>query len=297
VTNLEIETFLAVCRHKSISKAAAEFYISQSSVSTRLRTLENELGCTLFLRHKGSREVALTAAGERFYHLSLQYQEIIRQMMTLDAKTQRLKVASINSVGTYLLPPVYERFIQTYPHIQLELQDTETELASRNILLGNTDLALTARRRDTNEIQAIPVISEPMVLICSTDPVNQSPADLKTLSARDEVYTEWFDEYVQWHQNAFGTDAVPRIRVEITGQLPLFAARKGCWAIVPRSVAEGLAASPGIQQRPMSFQVPNRIVYALCRQSKEIPEHISLFLECLRQELSVRDTHGNTLLI
>ena len=40
MTNLEIETFLTICWHKSISKAAEALYISQSSLSTRLKKLE-----------------------------------------------------------------------------------------------------------------------------------------------------------------------------------------------------------------------------------------------------------------
>lgn len=45
MTNAGIEAFLIVCKQHSISKAAAELFISQSSLSIRLRTLEKEVGC------------------------------------------------------------------------------------------------------------------------------------------------------------------------------------------------------------------------------------------------------------
>ena len=66
MTNAGIEAFLIVCKQHSISKAAAELFISQSSLSIRLRTLEKEVGCPLFFRHKGSREMVLTEEGKRF---------------------------------------------------------------------------------------------------------------------------------------------------------------------------------------------------------------------------------------
>lgn len=44
MTNAGIEAFLIVCKQHSISKAAAELFISQSSLSIRLRTLKRRWG-------------------------------------------------------------------------------------------------------------------------------------------------------------------------------------------------------------------------------------------------------------
>ena len=43
MTQAGVEAFLSVCRNQSISKAAAELFVSQSSLSIRLKTLEKEL--------------------------------------------------------------------------------------------------------------------------------------------------------------------------------------------------------------------------------------------------------------
>ena len=82
-----IDYFLTVVQEKSISKAAEELYISQSSLSLRLKTLEEALGTPLLLRGKGKREVVLTAAGQTFYELALQYQDIAYKMETLGQST------------------------------------------------------------------------------------------------------------------------------------------------------------------------------------------------------------------
>ena len=41
MTNAEIEAFLTICEYGSISKAAEKLFISQSSLSTKIKTLEN----------------------------------------------------------------------------------------------------------------------------------------------------------------------------------------------------------------------------------------------------------------
>ena len=87
MTTEEIEAFLAICEAKSISKAAEKLYISQPSLSTKLKTLEQETGCTLLARGKGQRELSLTEAGRRFYDLAVQYREIIRQMREVGGQT------------------------------------------------------------------------------------------------------------------------------------------------------------------------------------------------------------------
>ena len=44
MTTAEIDAFIAICQEMSISKAAERLYISQSSLSTKIKTLEKELG-------------------------------------------------------------------------------------------------------------------------------------------------------------------------------------------------------------------------------------------------------------
>ena len=67
MTSAEIYAFLTICEEMSISKAAAKLFISQASLSSKIKTLENELGYTLFLRGKGQRKIILTDEGRQFF--------------------------------------------------------------------------------------------------------------------------------------------------------------------------------------------------------------------------------------
>lgn len=59
-----LQYFLAVCREQSISSAAESLHLSQPTLSTQLKALEEELGKQLLIRGtKGSRKVLLTEEG------------------------------------------------------------------------------------------------------------------------------------------------------------------------------------------------------------------------------------------
>ena len=113
MTSLEMQAFLAVQDAGSITKAAELLYISQSSLSTRLQTLEQELGCKLFVRGRGAKAMALTPEGEQFLPLARQHQALERKMsnLTQDKPEEHIiRLSSFNSIGTYLLPPILQRF-------------------------------------------------------------------------------------------------------------------------------------------------------------------------------------------
>ena len=48
----QIEAFIAIAELKNITKAADTLFVSQSALSYRLKTLEDEIGATLVTRNK-----------------------------------------------------------------------------------------------------------------------------------------------------------------------------------------------------------------------------------------------------
>ena len=60
----QIETFLTVVSCGNITAAANELFVTQSTVSSRIQSLENELGTSLLIRAKGHHSVELTSYGD-----------------------------------------------------------------------------------------------------------------------------------------------------------------------------------------------------------------------------------------
>lgn len=297
MTSAEIEAFLAVCRWKTITGAAQKLYINQSSLSIRLKTLENEIGGPLFVRQKGLREIALTPAGETFYQLALQYEDITKKMLSVYSQPrQTLHVASINSLGAHLLPQVYELFMQKYPEIELVVQDMETDAADRSILQGKTDLAFTTSSESTHPLSVVPIFSEEMVFVCSADSHYPDYVTQDILDLKREVYAEWCAALTQWHASAFGRDTHPKVSVVIMEQLRFFIAKTGSWAIVPGSVARWLCADGKIRVCRTAFEIPRRIVRCRALPGTMESAWAVKFLECLKEVVLARQAEGITFL-
>lgn len=295
MTSLEIEAFLTVQQTGSVTKAAERLYISQSSLSTRLRTLERELGCSLFIRGRGDRAMLLTPEGERFLSLAQQHKDLEEKMRALarDTMPRRvLRTASFSSIGSFLLPPVFQRFAQLYPDIRLEITDIIAPAATNAIIRDELDIAFSTLCISTEQITAIPFLLEPMVFLCAANSGYPDTVSLQALSTANEVYSHWCADVQQWHQSAFGADAEPKVRLELMSQIHLFTAQPDAWAIVPYSVAEDLRSAPDLRRCKMDFSVPERCSYILCNRKTRDSEPVRHFLECLRTVLRENKTPG-----
>lgn len=280
MTISEIECFLAICEHKTVSRAAESLYITQPSLSSRLKTLERELGGELFIRKKGSREMSLTAAGKEFYRLALQYEELIRQMNAVfDKQPKKLRVSSLNSLDTFLLPLLYERFLQRYPEIELEIQDMELLPASRSIHTGDTDVAFTTGKSQDKTLRQTAVFSEPMVVVCSSALQYDSPEKLLCMQ---EIYVEWSSSFTKWHSENLG-DSHPKLTVAIMSHLKQFLCSKPCWAIVPVSVASGLEQDGSIKRVETGLDLPTREVSLITAPDSDKNIAVKYFYDCLKE--------------
>lgn len=85
MTNTQLEAFLTLCRYGNITQAAEHLFITQPALSRLIKSLESELGYTLFNRGKGQRQAVLTEEGQRFRAIAVDMDRLYRQ-----AKVMRL---------------------------------------------------------------------------------------------------------------------------------------------------------------------------------------------------------------
>lgn len=120
-----IVVFDAVARHRSLSKAAAELFVTPSAVSQQIHALETHLGTTLLT--KAGRGVALTEAGERYFEM------IAEDVQRVTEATQRIRgfrsrsvltVRTTPTLGSKWLLPRLRSFLDTNPDVELRLNAT-----------------------------------------------------------------------------------------------------------------------------------------------------------------------------
>lgn len=130
--NINIEmykTFYCVARNGNITKAAKELMVSQPAVSKCIKSLEEQLGCSLFIRSKNG--VLLTDEGKVFFQQISQAMDLIdnaeqkiQEMISLDYGYLNIGVS--NTLVKKFLLPYIERFHKEYPKIKISIDTNPT---------------------------------------------------------------------------------------------------------------------------------------------------------------------------
>jgi DNA-binding transcriptional LysR family regulator len=135
----DLRLFLAVARSGSISGAARQLDLQHSTLSRRMRRLEQDLGVRLF--DKVPSGYALTTAGEDLMEAA---DRMEREVLSVDGALSGtdlklsgpLRVTAIDNMATTVLMPMFTGFSRAYPGVTLHL------------MVSNSDLSLAQREAD-----------------------------------------------------------------------------------------------------------------------------------------------------
>lgn len=134
-----------VYREKSFSRAAANLFISQPSLSANIRRVENRIGYPIFDR--STKPLSLTECGkqyiqcvERIMNIEKDFSDFINDWG--DLKTGSLILGGSNLFSSWFLPPMIAEFAARYPHIQIRLVEESTVKLTKLLQRGMIDLVL-----------------------------------------------------------------------------------------------------------------------------------------------------------
>jgi DNA-binding transcriptional LysR family regulator len=145
MTEDQLLAFLAVARHRNLSRAASELDLGQPTISDRLRSLEREVGAAL-VRRQG-RGVALTPEGEAFLTYAQRALDVLKQgKETVRAahtgSSGRVSIAVTVTAGAYLFAPALVAFQQEYPDIEVQVRSAHSWESPGLVLDDVVQLAL-----------------------------------------------------------------------------------------------------------------------------------------------------------
>ena len=125
----EMETFLAVSRHKSFTSAAWELRLTQPGVSRQIQKIERELEVVLLERRRS--DIRLTAAGERFKSYAEDALERHRQFLFSlfvgsGVLSGDLSIIASTTTGEFIVPDLVARFTALHPNVVPEVFVTDT---------------------------------------------------------------------------------------------------------------------------------------------------------------------------
>ncbi len=147
VTIRQLEVFLEVARHPTLSAAASALHLSESAVSHVVTELERALGERLTVRRK-AKGVTLTAAGELVARRARTVVEAIHEIPHELAQGRDGRLAGPVAVGCYngiadsVLPPVVQRFAEDFPEVRVDIRVGDNDELIEALHEGSLDLAV-----------------------------------------------------------------------------------------------------------------------------------------------------------
>ncbi|MBP2627512.1 MAG: transcriptional regulator, LysR family [Firmicutes bacterium] len=268
-----VEAFLEICRSRTFSKAAETLHLTQSTVSRRIKLLEQELGAPLIDRNKGERTVYLTAFGEKFISVAERWKNLLQethQLKTVD--NLKLTIGAADSVNNYILPPLYDALYQQTISLRIRTQHS-TELYS---LVQNKDIdvGFVLYERLIPSVIVEPFLREKMIVL---RPGRSETPDIQTVTPTDldpskELYASWNPVYDAWHNRFWDPFCARRIHID---SLPLLLSLFGritesdYWVILPMSIAFYCQRTIPCTIQYLSEPPPDRTCYKITHSYKK----------------------------
>lgn len=163
----QLETFITVSNHLSFTKASEELFITQSSVSKIIKSLEDELGALLFYR---SPEIKLTDVGKELYKHSVDIISLIDNIPTeldnlTDLKKGTIRIGIPPIIGSSFFPAIIGKFKSKYPGIEITLVEVGSKIIQEELNAGNLDVGIICSYPDQRELFEINRLLESPLLI------------------------------------------------------------------------------------------------------------------------------------
>ena len=166
-----LRSFITVAECGNLQEASEILSRTPSAISMSLKQLNEALGAELF---ETDRKSSLTPIG-RFV-----LKEGRRALTDFDESMNTIqryahgemgvvKISTVPSVATRLLPDVVREFRKTAPNVRLELRDTDSEMVAAAVRNGSAECGIASLPLASNDLTCELLLEEPFGLVCRPD--------------------------------------------------------------------------------------------------------------------------------
>jgi len=268
--NAGVESFLVVARTLNISRAAEQLNLAQSTISKRLKDLEDEIGAVLIERGQGVKNLRLTTAGEEFLSIALRWSALRIEALDLNSDKHRfsLSIGSLDSLNFALFPPLYHALSRHQPKLKLSVTTTHSPELYDLVDHNQVDVAFSLLERTHPTVVVEKCYSEPMVVLRLGSQTHPEPKAIhpRELDPDHELFLVSGLSYKVWHDYWWDPLCTNCIRLDNAQLVFSFLSDEQQWAIIPMSVAKMAKNRGNFSMFPLLEGPPDRIVYKLTRK-------------------------------
>ncbi|MCB2312723.1 LysR family transcriptional regulator [Clostridium tagluense] len=164
------KTFKSIIEEGNFSNAAMKMGYTQSTVTSQMQQLEQELSIKLF--EKIGRNMVLTSLGKELIPYSNELLDTVKKIESIgkydDNITGELKIAIAESLMSYKLQNVLSLFRQKAPNVRISIISLNCLAIKTALLKGQVDIGLMYDVGNKNDsLITIKLADFPLVLVCS----------------------------------------------------------------------------------------------------------------------------------
>jgi len=166
-----LRSFITVAECGNLQDASKILSRTPSAISMSLKQLSEQLGAELF---ETDRKSSLTPIGrfvlEEGRRALTDFDESMRTIQRYaQGEMGVVRIATVPSVATRLLPSVVRKFREAAPNVRLELRDTDSEMVATAVRNGSVDCGIASLSSASNDLLCERLLEEPFGLVCRLD--------------------------------------------------------------------------------------------------------------------------------
>src|SRR5271156_6944869 len=186
----DLKYLVALADTGHFGRAAQRTFVSQPTLSSDLKKLEEYLGVKLVERHP--KNVQLTEVGRqivvRARRMLSEGDEIVALARNnTDPLSGKLKVALIPTIGPYLLPRVMQKLRKSLPQLGLMLYEHQTEELLKRLRDGDIDLGILALPADQDGLESRRLYREEFTVALPSDNPLAQKASIKAADLKGQT--------------------------------------------------------------------------------------------------------------
>ena len=281
---LLIETFLAVVHNQNITLAANQLHVTQSTVSSRISHLEDELSVTLISRSKGARSVELTESGQAFLPVAERYLSLDREIaeFNLTPHVYPLTVAIPDSLNIVIMAHLYERMLTANLPFHLKIRTHHSPEIYSLVENHEADIGFVFYPSRYDNVITKTIFKEEMFIITSKKlGIEKDHLHPSELSAADEFFFTWNENISHWHDYWWQTSSTALAEVDTVELLIRLVESRPCWALCPASVVNQYKCRDLFHVHSSRVPIPPRTTYMVIRRDSVNAEKVRLFEQYL----------------
>lgn len=286
----QLRSFHAVARTGSFTRAAEQLHVSQPTITTQVRFLEESYNVELF--HRRGRRVQLTELGEQLMQLSQQIFSLESDAVHLlgDAGELRSGHLHVAAVGPHHVTQMLVGFSQEYPGVKVTVSTGNSQDVLARLLDYRADVGVLAQIVRDDRFLSAPFSKHPVVVFTSSTH--------RFARRRSIRIADLQGERMIMREPGSTTRKAMELALDKAGVKPTVVMEIGSREVIREAVAQGIGISavslveyvpgPGLHMVSISDAEIHTYAHVLCLAERRDMRMVRAFFDNIAPEAAAR---------